>query len=138
MTTDSTAKRNTQRLQRAIVDGLEEVKAQDIKVFNTTELTSLFDQLRQEVQKSGVTWESYLANLRKEVRMDLLRQRTVDSTIVISDAEVDAFLKTQGTPAPAASQPRVQQGAPAEPQQSSDSSISLSCRPGTPRSSSWV
>ena len=33
------------KLQRAVVDALEDVKAQDIKVFNTTEQTSLFDRV---------------------------------------------------------------------------------------------
>jgi ribosome-associated protein len=33
------------RLQRLIVDALEDVKAQDIKVFNTTKLTELFDRV---------------------------------------------------------------------------------------------
>ncbi|CAM2147968.1 ribosome-associated protein [Pararobbsia alpina] len=33
------------KLQRVIIDGLEDVKAQDIKVFNTTHLTSLFDRV---------------------------------------------------------------------------------------------
>ena len=33
------------KLQRAVVDALEDVKAQDIKVFNTTHLTSLFDRV---------------------------------------------------------------------------------------------
>jgi len=33
------------KLQRAVVDALEDVKAQDIKVFNTSELTSLFDRV---------------------------------------------------------------------------------------------
>jgi len=32
-------------LQQAIVDGLEDVKAHDIKVFDTTHLTSLFDRV---------------------------------------------------------------------------------------------
>lgn len=31
--------------QRAVVDALEDVKAQDIQVFNTQELTSLFDRV---------------------------------------------------------------------------------------------
>jgi ribosome-associated protein len=34
-----------QKLQRAIIDGLEDVKAHDIKVFNTTHLTALFDRV---------------------------------------------------------------------------------------------
>lgn len=33
------------KLQRAVIDALEDVKAQDIKVFNTTHLTSLFDRV---------------------------------------------------------------------------------------------
>jgi ribosome-associated protein len=33
------------RVQRVIVDALEDVKAQDIRVFNTTQLTSLFDRV---------------------------------------------------------------------------------------------
>ncbi len=33
------------KLQRLIVDALEDVKAQDIKVFNTTGLTELFDRV---------------------------------------------------------------------------------------------
>lgn len=34
-----------QKLQRAVIDALEDVKAQDIKIFNTTHLTSLFDRV---------------------------------------------------------------------------------------------
>lgn len=45
MTSLSTAKRDIQRLQRAIVDGLEEVKAQDIRVFNTEHLSALFERV---------------------------------------------------------------------------------------------
>ncbi|HEY5632145.1 MAG TPA: ribosome silencing factor [Burkholderiaceae bacterium] len=33
------------KLQRLVVDALEEVKAQDIRVFNTTDLTGLFDRV---------------------------------------------------------------------------------------------
>jgi ribosome-associated protein len=33
------------KLQRAVVDALEDVKAQDIRVFNTTHMTSLFDRV---------------------------------------------------------------------------------------------
>ena len=33
------------RLQRLVVDALEDVKAKDIKVFNTTGLTELFDRV---------------------------------------------------------------------------------------------
>ena len=36
---------NLQKLQRLVIDALEDVKAQDIKVFNTTDITSLFDRV---------------------------------------------------------------------------------------------
>lgn len=39
------AKKNIQKLQRAIIDGLEDVKAQDIEVFDTEHITSLFERV---------------------------------------------------------------------------------------------
>ncbi|KAA0890268.1 molecular chaperone SurA [Pusillimonas sp. ANT_WB101] len=52
-------------------------------------------QLRREIEKSGVSWDHYLDSVRTEVRMDMLRQRAVDSTVTISDGEIDSFLKNQ-------------------------------------------
>ncbi|RTZ40912.1 ribosome silencing factor [Candidimonas sp. SYP-B2681] len=34
-----------QKLQRLVIDALEDVKAQDIKIFNTTHITGLFDRV---------------------------------------------------------------------------------------------
>jgi ribosome-associated protein len=45
MTQEAAVKRDTQRLQRAIVDGLEDVKGQDIQVFNTEHLSPLFERV---------------------------------------------------------------------------------------------
>jgi ribosome-associated protein len=45
MSTDTAAKKDTQKLQRAIVDGLEDVKGQDIQVFNTEHLSPLFERV---------------------------------------------------------------------------------------------
>lgn len=42
---DSAAKKDVTKLQRAIVDGLEDVKAQDIQVFNTEHLSPLFERV---------------------------------------------------------------------------------------------
>ena len=83
-------------------------------------------QLRAEIEKSGVSWDSYRKSLMDEIRSDRLRQRAVDSNIVISDAEVDAFLKDQRrnpafAAAPQQAQPQPQpeaapeQAAPAGP-----------------------
>ena len=87
------------------------------------------EQLRNEIQGSGVSWDVYLRNLRQEVQLDLLRQRAVDSTIIISDAEVDAFLRTEGrgmsltqqAPQQAAQQPQAAQ----PPQASGPSMLGL-------------
>lgn len=78
--------------------------------------------MRAEIEKSGVTWEQYRKSLRDDIRMDRLRQRAVDANIIISDAEVDAFLKdqernpaaAQATRAPAPQQPQPQPRQPAQ------------------------
>lgn len=43
--TNPDGKKDVQKLQRAIVDGLEDVKAQEIVVFDTEELSSLFERV---------------------------------------------------------------------------------------------
>ena len=45
MTTDSAAKKDIQKLQRVIVDALENVKAQEIVVFDTEKLSALFERV---------------------------------------------------------------------------------------------
>lgn len=53
-------------------------------------------QLRQEIEKSGMSWDDYLNGLRQEVIIDQIRQRVINPTINISDSEIDIFLKDQG------------------------------------------
>ena len=45
MTQEAADKKDTQKLQRAIVDGLEDVKGNDIQVFNTEHLSPLFERV---------------------------------------------------------------------------------------------
>ena len=45
MNTPTVAKKDITKLQRAIVDGLEDVKAQDIVVFDTEALSALFERV---------------------------------------------------------------------------------------------
>jgi len=52
------------------------------------------EQMRQQVEASG-TWEEYWRSLRRDILHDRLRQRVIDHTIVITDHEVQAFLKEQ-------------------------------------------
>ncbi len=68
MTTDTAAKRNTQKLQRAIVDGLEDVKAQDIRVFDTEHLSPLFERVIVASGTSNRQTKALAASVRDKVR----------------------------------------------------------------------
>ena len=68
MTTEAAAKRNTQKLQRAIVDGLEDVKAQDIQVFDTEHLSSLFERVIVASGTSNRQTKALAASVRDGVR----------------------------------------------------------------------
>ncbi len=68
MTTETAAKRDTQKLQRAIVDGLEDVKAQDIVVFDTEHLTSLFERVIVASGTSNRQTKALAASVRDAVR----------------------------------------------------------------------
>lgn len=97
-----------QVLQRLIDEHLLEqeaatmgFRAQDVDVNETAEMIAgrnnfSVAQLRAEVEKSGISWDSYLQGLRQEVLMDQIRQRVVAPRISVSDSEIDAFLKSQG------------------------------------------
>ncbi|MDD0837415.1 ribosome silencing factor [Curvibacter sp. HBC61] len=66
--TDSTAKKDIQKLQRAIVDGLEDVKAQDIQVFNTEALSPLFERVIVASGTSNRQTKALAASVRDAVR----------------------------------------------------------------------
>lgn len=68
MTSESTARKNTQKLQRAIVDGLEDVKAQDIQVFNTEHLSPLFERVIVASGTSNRQTKALAASVRDAVR----------------------------------------------------------------------
>jgi len=68
MSQEATAKKDTQRLQRAIVDGLEDVKAQDIQVFDTEHLTALFERVIMASGTSNRQTKALAASVRDAVR----------------------------------------------------------------------
>jgi len=68
MTTETAAKKDTQKLQRAIVDGLEDVKAQDIQVFNTEHLSPLFERVIVASGTSNRQTKALAASVRDSVR----------------------------------------------------------------------
>jgi len=68
MTQDTAAKKDIQRLQRAIVDGLEDVKAQDIAVFNTEHLSPLFERVIVASGTSNRQTKALASSVRDAVR----------------------------------------------------------------------
>lgn len=58
------------KLQRAIVDGLEDVKAQDIVVFNTEHLSSLFERVIIASGTSNRQTKALAASVRNAVRAE--------------------------------------------------------------------
>ncbi|MFM0646797.1 ribosome silencing factor [Paraburkholderia bryophila] len=58
------------KLQRVIVDALEDVKAQDIKVFNTSHLTSLFDRVIVASGTSNRQTKALASNVRDSVKQN--------------------------------------------------------------------
>lgn len=49
---------------------------------------------RRAVEREGFAWEAFRDNIRSEMLLSRLREREVDRKIVVSDAEVDAFMET--------------------------------------------
>src|SRR5690349_16384401 len=68
MTQETAARKDTQRLQRAIIDGLEDVKAQDIAVFNTEHLSPLFERVIVASGTSNRQTKALAASVRDAVR----------------------------------------------------------------------
>ena len=68
MTASASAKKDVQRLQRAIVDGLEDVKGQDIVVFDTEALSPLFERVIIASGTSNRQTKALAASVRDAVR----------------------------------------------------------------------
>jgi ribosome-associated protein len=64
----SNIKKDIQKLQRAIVDGLEDVKAQDIVVFDTEGLSPLFERVIVASGTSNRQTKALAASVRDAVR----------------------------------------------------------------------
>lgn len=53
-------------------------------------------QFRQALEKDGISYPSFREDIRTEIVLTRLREREVESKIVVSDGEVDLFLEAQG------------------------------------------
>ena len=83
------------KLQRAIVDGLEDVKAQNIRVFNTEHLSPLFERVIVATGASNRQTKALAASVRDSVKSRGLQVlRTDDGAIgVVSVARYLDTLK---------------------------------------------
>ncbi|MGC3963220.1 MAG: peptidylprolyl isomerase [Rhodocyclaceae bacterium] len=94
-----------QVLDRMIYDKLQlqEAANTNVKVDDATLQRALqtiaennrmnINQLREAVEKSeGLPWDRFREDIRNEIILSRLRERDVDSKVVVTDAEVDAFL----------------------------------------------
>lgn len=68
MTTSAATQKDIQKLQRLIVDALEDVKAQDIVVFNTEHLSPLFERVIIATGTSNRQTKSLASSVRDKVR----------------------------------------------------------------------
>ncbi|MFT3757447.1 peptidylprolyl isomerase [Thauera sp.] len=50
------------------------------------------DQLRQTLEQDGVAWQRFRDEIRTEILLTRLREREVESRVVVTDAEIDNFL----------------------------------------------
>lgn len=66
--TDSHAKKDVQKLQRCIVDALEDVKAQSLDVFDTEHLSSLFERVIIASGTSNRQTKALASSVRDKVR----------------------------------------------------------------------
>lgn len=53
------------------------------------------EQFREVMDKDGINFSRFREEVRNEILMSRLKEREVDSRIVITDAEIDAYLRNQ-------------------------------------------
>jgi len=96
-----------QVLERMIVDKLQRQLAEKAGINVTEEmLTSsatdiarrnnmTLKQFREELEGQGMTYESFLANLRNEIIINQLRGREIGGRVKVTDREVEHYMETQ-------------------------------------------
>jgi peptidyl-prolyl cis-trans isomerase SurA len=53
-------------------------------------------EFRASIERDGIPWSKFREDIRQEMIIGRLREREVDSKIVVSDGEIDNFLATAG------------------------------------------
>ena len=81
------------------------------------------DEFRRAVEREGIPYAKYREEVRGEIMLQRLRDREVDSKIVVSDAEVDNFLASMSAQSGGDSEYRVAHVLVLVPEQSSPDQI---------------
>jgi len=96
-----------QVLQRLITETLEQQEARKLRIEVTDGMlqsameivakrnNTTVPVMRRQIEGVGISWADYSSMIRRELMIEQLRQRVADSTIFVSDAEVDAYLREQ-------------------------------------------
>lgn len=53
-------------------------------------------QLREEITRQGMKWDEYRESIRKEILLSNLQQKAVGREVMITNEQVEQFLKTEG------------------------------------------
>lgn len=113
-----------QVLQRMITERLEQHEAERLHIaVNDAQVDQAIaviaqrngmsqQELQHKIEESGLTWAAYRTEITDSIRLDAIRQRAVDPTITISNAEIDAFLAEQESRANAVGTARPNLAAP--------------------------
>lgn len=93
-----------QLLERLILERVQMQRAEEIglrvddvtleraieRIAQNNNLTE--DQLREALDRDGISWERFRQEIRTEILLTRLREREVESQIVVTDAEIDNFI----------------------------------------------
>jgi len=97
-----------QVLEKMIVDKLQRQLAEKAGISITEEMLNnsaadiaqknnmSLQQFREELQRQGLDYKSFLDNMRNEIIINQLRGREIGGRIKVTDREIDHYLETQG------------------------------------------
>jgi peptidyl-prolyl cis-trans isomerase SurA len=97
-----------QVLEKLIIDKLQRQLAEKAGINVTEEMLNnsasdiaqrnnmSLQQFREELQRQGISYKSFLDNMRNEIIINQLRGREIGGRIKVTDREVDHYMETQG------------------------------------------
>ncbi|WP_243218454.1 peptidylprolyl isomerase [Methylobacter sp. S3L5C] len=97
-----------QVLEKMIIDRLQRQLAEKAGITVTEEMLNnsaadiaqrnsmTLQQFREELEHQGMTYKSFLDNMRNEIIINQLRSREIGGRIKVTDREVDHYMETQG------------------------------------------